>query len=156
MNVGARELLEGHAFLAGLSPDALDALAAAAQPCSFDPGALLFEEGQTADSTYLVTRGHVAIEVHAPSQGPIVVETIGAGQLVGLSWVAAPWRYQFDARAVDEVEAIRVDGTRLRVALTEDPLFGFIFLDRMVAAVLERLQATRVRLLDLYGRADAR
>ncbi len=97
----------------------------------------------------------MAIEVHAPNRGPIVIETIGAGHVVGLSWAAPPFHYQFDARAIDEVEAVGVETGPLRVALAENPVFGFLFLDRLTAVVLERLQATRLRLLDLYGTSDA-
>jgi CRP-like cAMP-binding protein len=75
--------------------------------------------------------------------------------VVGLSWAAPPFRYQFDARAIDEVEAVAIDTAPLRVALAENPVLGFLFLDRLAAVMLERLQATRIRLLDLYGTTDA-
>jgi CRP/FNR family transcriptional regulator, cyclic AMP receptor protein len=156
MSEAARNLLAGHAFLAGFPPEAVQVVAETAEPVSFRPGVLLFREGSPADAAYLVTSGHVAIEVHAPNRGPIVVETIGAGHVVGLSWAAPPFRYQFDARAIDSVDAVSVDTARLRVALAENPVLGFLFLDRLTAVVLERLQATRIRLLDLYGKSDAR
>ena len=75
--------------------------------------------------------------------------------MVGLSWAAPPFRYQFDARAIDEVEAVAVPTAPLRVALAEDPALGYLFLDRLAAVMLDRLQATRIRLLDLYGTSDA-
>ena len=151
MSERTRDLLEGHAFLAGFPAEAIDLLADAGEPASFGARTLLFREGDSADVAYLVTRGRVAVEVHAPNQGPLVVDTIGAGHVLGLSWAAPPFRYQFDARAVDDVEAVAVDATRLRVVLAGDPVLGFLFLDRLAAVMLGRLQATRIRLLDLYG-----
>jgi len=156
MNQTARHLLTDHAFLAGLPSEAIDLVADRAEPVSFRPGVLLFREGTPADAAYFIVKGHVAIEVHAPNRGSIVVETIEKGHLVGLSWAAPPYRYQFDARAIDTVEAVSVDTAELRRALAESPVLGFLFLDRLTAVVLERLQATRVRLLDLYGKSDAR
>ena len=156
MSEAARDLVSGHTFLAGLPSEAVDLVADRAEVVTFRPDVLLFREGNPADVAYLVTTGHVAIEVHAPNRGPIVVETIGAGHVVGLSWAAPPFRYQFDARAIDEVEAVAVDAAALRVALAENPVLGFLFLDRLAAVMLERLQATRIRLLDLYGTSDAR
>jgi len=156
VNEAASSLLSGHAFLAGFPPEAVELVADQAELVSFRPGALLFREGSPADVAYLVTTGHVAIEIHAPSRGPLVIETIGAGHVVGLSWAAPPFRYQFDARAIDHVEAVAVDTAPLRVALAENPMLGFLFLDRLTAVMLERLQATRIRLLDLYGATDAR
>jgi CRP/FNR family transcriptional regulator, cyclic AMP receptor protein len=156
MSEAAHNLLAGHAFLAGFPPEAVELVAERAEPVTFQAGALLFREGNPADIAYLITGGHVAIEIHAPTRGPIVIETIGAGHVVGLSWAAPPFRYQFDARAIDDVEAVGVDTARLRIALAENPVLGFLFLDRLTAVVLERLQATRIRLLDLYGTSDAR
>jgi len=152
----ARNLLSGHAFLAGFPPEAIALVAEQAEPATFRPGVLLFREGSPADVTYFITKGSVSIEVHAPNRGPMVVETLRAGQVVGLSWAAPPFRYQFDARAVDEVEVVCVDTARLRVALAENPVLGFLLLDRLAAVILERLQATRIRLLDIYGKSDAR
>ena len=155
MNESARSLLTEHAFLAGFPPEAIALLAEQAEPVTFRPGVLLFREGSPADVTYFITKGCVAIEVHAPTRGPIVIETLRAGQVVGLSWAAPPFRYQFDARAVDEVEVVSINTATLRVSLAENPVLGFLLLDRLAAVILERLQATRIRLLDIYGRSDA-
>jgi CRP/FNR family transcriptional regulator, cyclic AMP receptor protein len=146
-----RALLEGHPFLRGFPEEALDLVAETGDAVAFDPGVLLFREGSAADVAYLVLEGHVAIEVHAPGRGAVVVDTVPSGHVVGLSWAAPPFRYQFDARAVDAVTAVRLDAARLRAALAENPAFGFLFLDRLAAVILGRLQATRLRLLDLYG-----
>ncbi len=151
MSQRTRALLEQHDFLAGLPDEAIELLAGVGEPVSFGAGSLLFREGDPADTAYLVTRGGVAVEVHAPNRGAVVVDTITAGHVLGLSWAAPPFRYQFDARAVDDVEVVAVDTARLRVALAEDPVLGFLFLDRLAAVMLGRLQATRIRLLDLYG-----
>jgi CRP/FNR family cyclic AMP-dependent transcriptional regulator len=151
-----RELLEGHAFLTGLPTGSLELVAAHAEPFSFKAGTLLFREGSPADLVYLIGKGHVAIEVHAPNREAIVVETLQPGHVVGLSWAAPPFRYQFDARAIDEVEAVGVDAAQLRAALAENPALGYHVLHRLTGVILERLQATRLRLLDLYGRSDAR
>ena len=155
MNESVRTLLANHAFLADFPPEAVELVAEEAEVVRFRAGQLLFREGSPADVAYLVTAGHVAIEVHAPGRGQIVVETIGAGRVVGLSWAAPPFRYQFDARAIDEVEAVAIPTAPLRVALAEVPALGYLFLDRLAAVMLDRLQATRIRLLDLYGTSDA-
>ena len=151
MSDAVSELLQSHAFLEGLSERTVDLVAEHAVRERFRPGEVLFREGGPADLIFLLTQGHVAIEIHAPNRGPIVVETLGPGQIVGLSWAAPPFRYGFDARAIDEVEGVGVASAQLRVALAADPIIGFPFLERLSAVILERLQATRVRLLDLYG-----
>ena len=103
------ELLREHRFLAGVSRGTLALLSESARIVSFDPGALLLREGEDAGTLFLVTRGRVAIEIHAPSVGPIVIDTVEPGHVVGLSWMAAPFRWQFDARALEPVEAVAID-----------------------------------------------
>ena len=108
-----------------------------------------------ADTFYVIRRGRVSIDVHAPGRGAEVIETVGPGSVVGWSWLVPPYRWTFDARALDDVGAIAIDGACLRAKALADPAFGFALLSRVSAVLLERLQATRLRLLDLYrGRDD--
>ena len=84
----------------GPAGDAVASVAGCAQNVAFDPGDLLLAEGDPADTLYLLRRGRVAIEVHSPGAGPIVIETVGPGAVVGWSWLVPPYRWHFDARAV--------------------------------------------------------
>jgi CRP-like cAMP-binding protein len=118
---------------------------------AFAPGELLLAEGDPADTLFLVRRGRVAIEIHAPNRGAIVVETVSPGAAVGWSWLFPPYRWQFDARAVGSVGAIAVDAACLRAKADTDDALGHQLVTRVAAVLLERLQATRIRLLDLYG-----
>ncbi len=154
MTAGLEEQLAGHRFVAALPEGAPAALAACARTVRFGPGDLLFNEGTAADTLFLVTGGEVAVEVFGPRPDPAVLDTVGPGDVVGLSWVAAPFRWHFDARARTAVSAIAVDRDCLRERLEADPALGLAFLERFSALVLDRLQATRLRLLDLYGSGD--
>ena len=101
-------------------------------------------------------RGRVAIEVYSPGRGPIVIETLNPGAVIGWSWLVPPYRWHFDARAVDAVGAVAVDGACLRDKAEADPALGYELMKRVTAVLLERLQMTRLRLLDLYGTGSAR
>jgi CRP/FNR family cyclic AMP-dependent transcriptional regulator len=145
------ELLAHHQLLRGLPVDVVAQVAGCSRNVVFHPGELLLAEGDAADTFYLLRRGRVSIDVHAPGRGPIVIETVGEGAVVGWSWLVPPYRWTFDARALDEVGAVAVDGACLRGKALSDPGFGFTLLSRVAAVLLERLQATRLRLIDLYG-----
>ena len=149
----ADELLREHGFLAGVSRETRALLAEVARIVSFDQGALLLREGEDAGTVFLITRGRVAIEIHAPSRGPIVIDTVEPGHIVGLSWMAAPFRWQFDARALEPVEAVAIDAQHLREDLLAHPEAAAELHQRFSAVLLARLQATRIRLLDLYANA---
>jgi CRP/FNR family cyclic AMP-dependent transcriptional regulator len=145
------ELVASHPFMAGLSADDLALVVGCARNTVFQPGDLLCVEGASADTFYLIRRGRVSIDVHAPGRGSIVIETVGPGDVVGWSWLVPPYRWTFDARARDPVGAIAIDGACLRSKCLEDPALGFALLSEVTHELLRRLQSTRVRLLDLYG-----
>ena len=151
MTTSIADLLLGHPVLAGLPADIVAEVAGCARNMAFPSGDLLLAEGGAAHIWYLVRRGRVAIEVHAPGRGPIPIETVGPGAVVGWSWLFPPYRWHFDARAIEDVGAVALDGACLRAKAERDPALGYALVSRVAAVLLERLQATRVRLLDLYG-----
>ena len=114
MTTSLAELVSAHPLLAGLPGEAVASVAGCAQNVSFNPGDLLLAEGDPANTLYLLRRGRVAIEVHSPGRGPIVIETVGPGAVVGWSWLVPPYRWHFDARAVEAVGAVAVDGACLQ------------------------------------------
>ncbi len=146
-----KELVADHPFAAGLSDEHLDLVSTCARNVSLEAGALLCVEGEHADTFYLLRRGHVSIEVHQAGLGAIVIETVGPRDAVGWSWLVPPYRWTFDARAIQPVGALAIDGACLRAKSLEDPALGFALLSRVTQELLQRLQATRIRLLDLYG-----
>jgi CRP/FNR family transcriptional regulator, cyclic AMP receptor protein len=138
-------------FFVDLDADALAAMAGCGRATHIPAAAYLFEQGEPADAFFAVRRGRVAIEVHDPRAGRIVIDTVEAGDVVGWSWLVPPYRWLFDARAVTAVDAVRFDAPCLRQKCDTDPAFGYALLQRVTHLMHERLQATRVRLLDLYG-----
>lgn len=150
------ELVLDHPLLRGLPAGQVGPVAGCARNVALRPGEMLLREGGAADTFYLVRRGRVAIEVLSPASGPVVVETVGPGGCVGWSWLFPPYRWHFDARALEPVGAVAVDGACLRSKADSDPALGYALMTRVSAVLLERLQATRVRLLDLYGNGHDR
>jgi CRP-like cAMP-binding protein len=145
------QLLAEHPFFAGLDRDALDLLVACAQNAHVREGDMLYRDGEPADRFYVVRRGRVALELAAPGREPLVVETVDAGEVVGWSWLVPPYRWTGDGRAVEDCSLVVLDGACLRGKCDADPRLGYQLLTRVAHVMLERLQATRVRLLDLYG-----
>jgi CRP-like cAMP-binding protein len=138
---------------AGLPTEYLTLIAGCAQNVGFEEGDLLFREGDAADTFYLVRRGRVALEQHTPERGGIVIETADPGDVVGWSWLFPPYRWHFDARAAENVRAIAFDGACLRGKCEEDKALGYELMHRFAQVMIDRLQHTRFRLLDVYGSA---
>lgn len=145
--------LRGHRLLAGLSEPHLERLAGCARAAQYHPGAFLFHEGEPATACHLLLEGRVALELHAPGRLPLRCQTLGPGEAVGLSWLAPPALWAFDARAVLATSALVLDAAALHAAAEADPGFGYALLRALLPALLGRLHATRLQLLDLYGHA---
>ena len=148
-----RDLIVGHEFFAALEPADIDLVAGCGRNVVFPAGATIAHAGDAADTFYVVRDGRVALEVHSPGRGTLVVDTAGTGDVAGWSWLFPPYEWRFDARAEREVHAVALDGACLRAKCDEDPAFGYRLLKRFSAVVVERLETARLRLLDLYGGA---
>jgi CRP/FNR family transcriptional regulator, cyclic AMP receptor protein len=148
-------LLRAAPVFEGLEPKALGLIAGCASNVHFDQGAVLFREGDEADTFFLVRHGTVALEMFVPSRGAAVIETIEAGEVVGWSWLFPPYRWHFDARALTDLRATAFDGACLRGKADEDSALGYQLMSRFAQVLIERLQWTRLRLLDVYGDGGA-
>jgi CRP-like cAMP-binding protein len=100
---------------------------------------------------YAVRSGAVGLELASPTQSPLVIETLHEGDVLGWSWLFPPYRVRYDARAIGEVHAIAFDGACLRGKCDDDHDLGYELMRRFAQVITERLQATRIRLLDVYG-----
>jgi CRP-like cAMP-binding protein len=148
------KVLTEHPFFAGMAEEHLDTVTGCVANVVFQPGEFVFREGQPADHFFLVREGRVAVEVFVPNRGPVTIETIEGGEVLGWSWLFPPYRARFDARALNAVRALSVDGACLRAKCEKEPALGFDMLKRFTQLVVSRLEATRMQLLDLYGNAD--
>jgi CRP-like cAMP-binding protein len=134
-----------------MEPEALDLLSGCASNIRFADGEMLFREGDDADVFYVIRHGRVALETFVPARGPVTIETIDPGEVVGWSWLFAPYRWHFDARSLGLVRATQFDAACLRAKCEQDPAFGYDLILRFTQVLIERLQWTRLRLLDVYG-----
>jgi CRP/FNR family transcriptional regulator, cyclic AMP receptor protein len=146
-----KELLDSHPFFAGIGPSAVELIAGCASNVHFAEGDHIFQEGDPASLFYVIRHGRVALEAHSSAKGPLVIDTMDEGEVLGWSWLVAPYRYFFNARAVTPVSATAVDGTSLRGKCETDTELGYQLLKRVTAVMYDRLQSSRIRLLDLYG-----
>jgi CRP-like cAMP-binding protein len=138
-----------HPFLDGLREEHLEVLARCAMPVEFKTGEVLFREGDPANRFFLIQEGRVVIEAGHSGRGVIPIETLGAGDVLGWSWLFPPYYWHFDARAVEPTKAVFLYGTRLREYCDGDHDLGYEMLKRFAEVVIQRLQATRAQLLSM-------
>ncbi|MFB7169951.1 Crp/Fnr family transcriptional regulator [Streptomyces sp. NPDC056254] len=136
---------------AALSAECRSRLMEMAREVNFAEGTRLFREGGHADRFWIVRSGTVTLDVHVPGRRSAVVESLGAGELVGCSWPFKPYAWRLGAEAMTPVRAYEFDAERVRMLMEGDPSFGLVVGHWVGQVLAHRLQATRIRLLDLYA-----
>jgi len=144
-------VIRQHPFFRGLEERHIQFIVGCAKNVRFDQNQYIFREGDAADQFYFIREGLVSVELMVPQKGPATVQTVGEGDVLGWSWLAPPYRWHFDARALHKIHALDFDGKCLRAKCEEDHDLGYEILKRFANVVTERLDATRLQLLDLYG-----
>jgi CRP/FNR family cyclic AMP-dependent transcriptional regulator len=150
------DYLASHPFFTGLDAGSIAELAGCAHNEHIRAGQYLFREGGPAEQFYVVMHGRIALELFSPGGGPHVVESAGQGEVLDWPWLIPPYQWFFDARAVEPTSVVSLDSACLRRKSEADPRLGYDLIQRVAQVMSQRLQATRVRLLDLYGPAVTR
>lgn len=149
--ISMAEALAVHHFLDGLHPDFLAHLAEVARFVEFQSGQFILRQGALASEFYLIRSGKVTVELFSGEGGPVVIQTLSEGDVLGWSWLIPPYHWKFDARAVESTQAIVLDGNILKKAFQEFPAFGFEILQRFTRVISDRLEAERLKLVNLYA-----
>ncbi|MEU8120443.1 cyclic nucleotide-binding domain-containing protein [Spirillospora sp. NPDC049024] len=147
----ARETLAEERFFAGMPGRHLAALAATATATDVPAGHRFFEEGWAAGHFWLLHSGTVALDLQVPGRGAVVVETLPPSSVLGWSWMFPPHIWRFGAVSLGPVRALRFEGAEVRELCAADLRLGYDLTLRFGAVLLDRLEATRVRVLDLYA-----
>jgi CRP/FNR family transcriptional regulator, cyclic AMP receptor protein len=137
-----QDAVENHAFLRGMDPAHLRILAQSAMFTRFEAGQIVFNEGEIANRFYLIHTGRVSVETRSEPGKVISIQTLGPGDILGWSWLFAPYYWHFSACALQPTQAIFFYGTRLREICEQDREFGFQLMRRVTGVVMQRLQVT--------------
>jgi CRP/FNR family transcriptional regulator, cyclic AMP receptor protein len=149
-------LLREHEFFRDLDPGYVKLLVSCASNIRFREGEFLLREGEPAEKFFLIRTGKVALEIAAPGRGAVIVQTAGAGDVVGFSLLLEPHLNKFDGRATSRVLAVALDGVCLRGKCEQDPRLGYLMMQRFARLAVAQLQAARLQVLDVYGHAGTR
>jgi CRP-like cAMP-binding protein len=137
-----------HPFFKGMSKERLAEIVEDAQEINFEPGDVILREGAPASRFFVIQDGEIALEAHNPGNEPLFIETIGPREVLGWSWLLAPYVWHFTAKAVKPTRALAINGAHLLGMCEQDPAFGYELLKHITRIVLTRLQSTRKRLIE--------
>ena len=143
-------ILSEHPFFHDLPAKHVETVVGCVSNVRFEAGNVIFREGEEANHFYLIREGKVALWIHSERRGPITILTLSGGEILGWSWLFPPYRWKFSARAFEDARAFAVDGKCLREKAEHDHDLGYELLKRFAHVVEERLETTRLQLLNVY------
>lgn len=146
------DLLSQHRYFKGMAKEQISYVAGCGSNRVLQPGEMLARTGDEATEFYAIREGDLAIEIFDAARGLITVQTVGEGGIVGWSWIIPPHRWQFHVRSRDVSKVIAFDGVCLRNKCESDHDMGYEFLKRFSTVAVDRLQATRLQLFEIYER----
>ncbi|GIF02072.1 Crp/Fnr family transcriptional regulator [Paractinoplanes rishiriensis] len=141
-----------HPFAADLPGAWLRGLAACARPATWPVDTRLAREGSPADQFWLLESGTVELDFHVPGHGDVPFQRLGAGRLLGWSWLVPPYRWVCGARVLQQCGAIELRATAVRELAAADPEFGVALTTRVLTGAVHQLQTARQRVAERHGR----
>ena len=151
---GIDELMNEHPFFEGMRPEWLELISGCGRNVAYRAGESIATAGEPCKEFFAVRSGQVAIEIYSPGAGAFTVQTLSDGAIFGWSWILPPHEWMFDFRATATTHAVRFDTTCLLTKCEESPEMGYEFMRRFALVLSDRLRATRLRLLDVYGHSS--
>lgn len=146
-----QRILGEHEFFSGLDEPYLQLIAGCATNVRFEAGAYLCREGEQSDRFFLLRHGRVALEICPPQKPPVIVETLEGEDILGWSWLVPPHFWRLDARALEPVRALALDGNCLRRKCDENHDLGYELLKRLAQIMEQRVQSLRMQIIDVYA-----
>ncbi len=146
-----KNILSSHPFFKSLKEEYLALVVGCASNVRFEAGKTILREGEEANDFFLIRAGKVSVQLMTPNKGPVIIETLSEGDILGWSWLVPPYTWHFDAKALELTRVIALDGKCLRNKCESDHSLGYELMKRFADIMIKRLESTRLQLLDLYG-----
>ena len=145
-----RSIRDSSELLTRLSNTELEFFETVSQETRLANGEILFEEGGAAESFFIVVTGKIGLEMTIPGRAPVVIQTLGPGDLVGVSWFFPPYRWNWRARALEDTTLVAFDALEVRRRCEANRDLAFEVQGVVAEEVVRRLHRTRIQLLDVY------
>ena len=143
--------LSAHAFFSGLRPEFIEFLAHRASNRHIEPGQVLFRQGERARHFYLIQNGGIVIEIPAITGPTLTIQSLGADQILGWSWLIPPYQWNFQARAEEATALLEFECDPVLTRCEQEPEFGYALLKRFASLMSERLESARRKIMDQWN-----
>lgn len=146
------ELLRRFPFFAPFNEAQLIEISMIAEELEIPLNGVIFEEAQPADALYFLIAGTVELfyttkeTLRASTRKELPAGDINRGEVFAISALLEPHVLSTSARATQPSRVIKIEAQALRTMLENDYLMGYLALQQIAKALMERLVYTRVQL----------
>jgi len=137
-------LLAGHEWFASLTEAELGDLAGGAETVSWEPGAIVFEEGERGDNCFVLHSGAVKVLRRFPDGRRITLARLGPGSVVGELALFNGERRSATVEALEQTLAVGLNGDDVMSILRADPEAAI----SVAVGLADRLRAANERMFE--------
>ena len=152
-NQSIAEYLSAHDFFSEFSADLLEFLCECSSSHEIKKGQLLFRQGEDADKFYVVRTGLISLQMPAIMGPTLEIQSVGKDQVLGWSWLIAPYKWHFQTKAEEDTELLQFDGTALLARCEQEPKFGYELLKKFAELMSVRLTSASQKMMDEWNPA---
>ncbi|MHB9075439.1 MAG: cyclic nucleotide-binding domain-containing protein [Desulfobaccales bacterium] len=144
-------ILAAHPFFKGLDSRYLKLVLECASRETFKPGEFLCQDEAEATKFYVIYHGRVAVEIYRARRGPVTIQSLGEGEVLGWLWFDKPYHWHLDAKAMELTRVITLDVLCLLKKCNQDQAFGYELMRRYAHHLAVQFRVTKLQLADMYG-----
>lgn len=144
-------ILVAHPFFQGLAPRYINFVLGCSSRETFKPGEFLCKDEGEATKFYVIHHGRVSVEIYRARRGPVTIQSLGAGDVLGWLWFDQPYHWHLDAKALDLTRVISLDVACLRAKCDQNHDFGYELMRRYAHYLAVQFRVTKLQLADMYG-----
>ncbi len=144
----AQQLLRECKVFSALTNAEMENIANLVLEKEYEPGAIIFREGGSAEELLVIQEGKVAVQMTLPKtqiqmSRRITVDIVTQNELVGWSAIVEPYTYTLTVVCLQKVKALSLSGNKLRWLLQDNPKIGYEVMRGLIKVVASRLNDTR-------------
>ena len=143
-------ILAAQPFCLGLAARHLKDLAACAERVNFSAGQFLCRAEEEATRFYLILQGRVSVEIFSARRGPVTLQTLGEGDVLGWLWFNGTYHWHLDARADSLTRALSLEVKGLREKCEADHDLGYELLKRYAHSLAVAFRVSSLQLTDMF------
>lgn len=143
-------VLAAQPFFQGLNPRHFQELAACAHRINFSAGEFLCRAEEEASRFYLILQGRVSVEIFSARRGPMTLQTLGEGEVLGWLWSEKTYHWHLDARAVSLTRTVSLEVSCLRDKCEADHDLGYEIMKRYAHSLAVRFRVSSLQLTDMF------